>query len=176
MNRCPAVAPVSASGREPAELDPSAEEEARLAEWLEQLRACGQRLTAPRRAILRASLRVRDAFTAEDLLAEARREDRMIALATVYRTLAVVEEAGLLRQTDPEGDRRRYEVATPGEPRAILECQDCGQTLSLDAACLDLRERYLVKQLGFSANQISLRIKAACESQRVKGQCERRPR
>lgn len=157
-------------GPQPSEADLAAV----LDDWVERLRACGQRLTAPRRTILRASMKVAEPFTAEELLTEARREDRMISLATVYRTLSIVEEAGILRQADVPGDKRHYEINTPGVPRAVLECQDCGQTLPLDAACLGLRERYLVKQLGFSANQISLRIRAACERQRSEGRCERR--
>ena len=144
--------------------------------WMERLRACGQRLTAPRRTILRAALHVDGSFTAEDLLAEARREDRMISLATVYRTLSLVEETGILRKAVGEDARRHYEIDKPGAPEAVLECQDCGKKLPLDAACLDLRERYLVKQLGFAANQISLRIRAACEQNRTSGSCDRRGR
>ncbi|MGF1451448.1 MAG: Fur family transcriptional regulator [Opitutales bacterium] len=166
------------SGTSNHEPDGAVDEDAQLDEWFERLRACGQRLTAPRRTILRAALHIGGPFTAEDLLAEARREDRMISLATVYRTLGLVEEAGILRKVDTyDGDERRhYEVDKPGEPRAVLECQDCGATVPLDAACLDLRERYLVKQLGFAANQISLRIRAACERNRREGFCEKSAR
>ncbi|MEO0794455.1 MAG: transcriptional repressor [Verrucomicrobiota bacterium] len=144
-----------------------------LEEWEAQLRRSGQRLTIPRRVILKAMLRLNRTFDADALLAEARREDELISLATIYRTIGLMENCGLLRKAESDGDKQVFEVGSPVGARVYIVCQDCGKTVPMKDDCLDLRERFLSKSLGFSANEISVRVTASCDQHAESGHCDK---
>jgi len=144
------------------------------AEWETQITAAKQRVTAPRRTIIRAILAIPASFNAEELLAVARREDALISLATVYRTITLLLDCGLIRKADGDFEKQRYEQGSPVDTRAYVECGDCGRTVPIeDHQCVNLRERFLVKQRGFSMKNMTLRIRANCDAA-AEGQCEHR--
>lgn len=114
-------------------------------------------------------------FTAEELLVAARRVDRLISHATVYRTLGSLVEAGLLREMPGPRDQRCYAtVRGDGTGVGNIVCSDCEQVFPLSDACLPLREGFLAKQMGFTPRKMTLRIEAACEELRTCGSCGRR--
>lgn len=139
----------------------------------EQLKRAGIRITAPRRIILEAVLAYKRPFTAEDLLARVRKIDGLISHATVYRSLSAFEQSGVLFQTESADGKRRYQGGEPAKTRVYVLCRDCGQTFPLKDDCLDVRQRFLVRQEGFLAQEMTLRIHAECEEYRRKGLCQR---
>src|SRR5512140_2638945 len=58
------------------------------------------RLTAQREAIIETVLNTEQHFTAEQLLKWSRRRDKSVSRATVYRTLPLLTESGLLLEMD----------------------------------------------------------------------------
>src|SRR5947207_15226739 len=58
------------------------------------------RLTSQRQAIIDSVLGTEEHFTAEQLLDWSRRRDRSVSRATVYRTLTLLTESGLVREMD----------------------------------------------------------------------------
>src|SRR5262249_42941588 len=64
--------------------------DALLQEALAYLRESGFRVTKPREVIVRSAISFAEPFHAEDLLAKAREVDRLISLATIYRTLPMM--------------------------------------------------------------------------------------
>ncbi|MFH1498815.1 MAG: transcriptional repressor [Verrucomicrobiota bacterium] len=114
-------------------------------------------------------------FSAEQLLAEARREDRGISQASVYRTLAGLVEAGLLNAFTGPGQLRCYSVVDAGRGGVSnIVCTDCEQIVPMQDDCLPLREGFLARQLGFTPSKMSLRIEASCEELKRTGACARR--
>ena len=55
------------------------------------------RITAQRRAIIESAFETEEHFSAEQLLAWSRRRDKSVSRATVYRTLPLLTESGLVR-------------------------------------------------------------------------------
>lgn len=141
--------------------------EDRLAEWEAHLKKAGHRITAPRRTILRATLGMSRAFDAETLLSHARQEDELISLATVYRSISVLEECDLVRKAERVGDKQLYEVGSQVDTQAYLVCEECGKTTPLHDDCLLLRERLLIKQLGYTVRQFQLRVRVRCSEHPV---------
>lgn len=116
-------------------------------------------------------------FTAEELLVLARRVDRGISHASIYRTLASLVEAGLLREFAGPNDLRCYSLAdTAHAGVSNIVCTDCNKVVPMEDDCLPLREGFLAKQLGFSPQKMSLRIEASCEELRQHGDCARKKR
>jgi len=60
----------------------------------------GLRKTSQRDAIIDAAFTTKEHYTAEDLLAMARKLDRSVSRATVYRTLPLLVESGMLKEMD----------------------------------------------------------------------------
>lgn len=113
-------------------------------------------------------------FSAEQLLAEARREDRGISQASVYRTLGSLVEASLLNEFTGPGQLRCYSVVDAGHGGVSnIVCSDCEQIVPMNDDCLPLREGFLARQLGFTPSKMSLRIEASCDELRRTGACKR---
>ncbi|WP_309383621.1 Fur family transcriptional regulator [Cerasicoccus frondis] len=135
----------------------------RLDEWEILLKQAGHRITAPRRVILQSVLEQSKPFNAEQLLASARRVDELVSLATVYRTIKVLEECDLVREIDGAGDKQFYEIGSGVDTQAYLVCDECGKTTPLHDACLILRERFLIKQMGYTVKQVNLKVRVVCD-------------
>src|SRR5690606_9629097 len=77
----------------------------------EALRQTGGRMTAQRRLIIELLAQTDTQFDAETFYEQAREADRRISLATVYRTLNTLADAGMLqrRYISPEHSRQFFE-------------------------------------------------------------------
>ena len=95
-----------------------------------RLRGSGYRLTPQRELILRAVQRLSHA-TPDEVLAEVRRESSAVNLSTVYRTLEVLEELGLIRHAHLSDRAPTYHSAT-GQDHFHLVCRNCGRITSVD--------------------------------------------
>jgi len=168
----------SAVTRPPAALGsaakPGKQPEALFEEALGFLREGGYRVTKPREVILRAAISFTGPFHAEDLLAKAREIDRLISLATVYRTLPMLLDSRLIREVELNREHRYYEVNREQSPAAFhIVCTDCGQVFQVQDECITLRERFLANRLGFKPSKLNVRIEAACLDLLQLGECRR---
>jgi Fur family ferric uptake transcriptional regulator len=144
-------------------------------EALNYLKEGGFRLTKPREVIVRAAVSFAEPFHAEDLLAKAREMDRLISLATIYRTLPMLLNSHLIREVDLNREHRYYEVNREQSPAAFhIICVDCRQVIQVQDECIMLRERFLANSLGFKPLKLNVRIEATCLDLSEKGTCERR--
>jgi Fur family transcriptional regulator, ferric uptake regulator len=120
----------------PSRLQASAVAESRL-------REVGLRVTRQRVAVLAALLESEDHPTADEMLSRARDRDDSISLATAYRSLAALVEAGLVRKLALESGPARYEMMPATDHDHLLDV-DTGALTELVSPELDaLRERLL---------------------------------
>jgi Fur family ferric uptake transcriptional regulator len=94
------------------------------AQWQAELRARGYRLTPQRQLVLEAVGALGHA-TPEELVAEVRRTASGVNISTVYRTLELLEELGLVRHTHLGHGAPTYSVASDDD-HVHLVCRDCG--------------------------------------------------
>jgi Fur family ferric uptake transcriptional regulator len=90
------------------------------------LREHGVRLTEARKTILDAAVRMHGHFTAEELLERMRNHGIPASKATLYRTLSLLVEKGLLEPREFERGSLRYEVAFGAEHHDHMICTGCG--------------------------------------------------
>jgi Fur family ferric uptake transcriptional regulator len=95
-----------------------------------RLRGSGYRLTPQRELILRAVERLGHA-TPDAVLAEVRRESSAVNVSTVYRTLEVLEELGLVRHAHLS-DRAPTYHSVGGHEHFHLVCRNCHRVISVD--------------------------------------------
>ncbi|OGW40722.1 MAG: ferric uptake regulation protein [Nitrospirae bacterium RBG_13_39_12] len=100
--------------------------------WQGKFRGCGYRLTIPRGAILDVLSKTSKHLSAEDVYLEVHKVYPSIGLTTVYRTLELLVQMGLVFKFDFGDGRARYELAEG--PKGIghhhhLVCTGCGRVI-----------------------------------------------
>jgi Fe2+ or Zn2+ uptake regulation protein len=118
-------------------------------EFVEYLQQSGFRITIPRRVILRAALAFDSDFDAEQLLEKAKSIDPIISLTTIYRTLPILMEAGILIQSVLVDKKQRYRFGSIGSIQIYLECAQCGKVESVPPGCIRFQLLSHLKQYGF---------------------------
>lgn len=133
----------------------------------------GLRMTRQRRQIIAVVFQSDEHFTAEELIVRARRLDPRTSRATVYRTLAMLVEAGVLGEVELGKGQRFFDPNFSGRPdHSHLVCIDCGRVVEFEDSHLEVLEDCLTRRLGFRPSRRSLRIEACCEQLRKEGVCE----
>jgi len=132
------------------------------------------RLTKPRRAIIETVFSTGLHFTAEELLAWAQRRDKSVSRATVYRTLPLLTESGLVRELDFGKDHKLYDPNYAERPQHNhIICQDCGKIFEFESRRIERLGNEISRRLGFSAKTHRLQITATCDEFRRRGTCSK---
>ncbi len=137
----------------------------------------GLRKTAQRDAIIEAAFSTTEHYTAEDLLLMARKVDRSVSRATVYRTLPLLVECGVLREMDFGKDYKFYDPNYIEHPHHMhLICVDCSKIVEFEDQHIELLEDCITKRLGFSPASKTVRIEATCDQLKTMGACRNKKR
>ena len=135
----------------------------------------GLRKTTQRDAIIEAAFSTKDHFNAEDLLAMAKKIDSSVSRATVYRTLPLLVESGLLRELDLGGDTKIYDPNFLEHPtHNHLVCVDCKKIIEFEDINMELLENCITRRLGFSPTNKMVKIEAHCDELKERGICTKR--
>jgi Fur family transcriptional regulator, ferric uptake regulator len=133
------------------------------------------RMTAQRMAIVDAALDTNQHFTADELIVWAQKRDKSVSRATVYRTLPLLTESGLLREMDFGQDSKFYDPNYADYPyHNHIICQDCGKIIEFDSKKISDLEAAIGRKLGFTVKSHRLQIIATCEQFRKFGVCDRK--
>jgi Fur family ferric uptake transcriptional regulator len=132
----------------------------------------GLRRTSQRDAIVRSVFSQDEHFSAEELYDRLHRTSDDISRATVYRTLGLLVEAGLLREIDLGDDHKTYDPNFLDKPsHNHLVCIDCGRVVEFEDAHLELLNDCVTRRLGFRPVRQTIKIEATCEQLRTLGRC-----
>ncbi len=133
------------------------------------------RVTSQRRTIIETAFSTSQHFTAEQLLAWSRRRDKSVSRATVYRTLPLLTESGLVREMDFGKDYKFYDPNYADHPHHNhIICQDCDKIVEFESEKLKQLESEISRRLGFSVQSHRLQISAQCEELRQRGTCAKK--
>lgn len=135
----------------------------------------GLRRTKQRETIIDAAFATHEHFNAEELLEMVRKIDRTVSRATVYRTLSLLVECGLLREVDLGRDLTYYDPNFLDKPQHNhLICKDCDRVVEFEDEHIALLEDCITRRLGFSPATKSIRIEANCSQLARFGVCKNR--
>ena len=136
------------------------------------IRRKGLRRTGQRDLIIKSAFSKDEHFTAEELFERVRKSSNDISRATVYRTLALLVEADLLREIDLGDNHTTYDPNFLDKPaHNHLVCIDCGRVVEFEDTHIDLLNDCVTRRLGFRPVRQSLKIEASCEQLRLNGRC-----
>jgi len=131
------------------------------------------RMTAQRMAIIDTVFSTSEHFTAEQLLEWSRQRDRSVSRATVYRTLPLLTESGLVREMDFGREHKYYDPNYADHPRhSHIICKDCDKIVEFESDKIAALEEEIVSRLGFSVDSERLQITGSCDSLRKLGACK----
>jgi Fur family peroxide stress response transcriptional regulator len=129
---------------------------------IETLRKKGYKATPQRIAICRFALRSRDHPTVQRIYDEARKVHPTVSLATVYKTLQILTEHGLIQELDFPQSQAKFDSYV--EPHINLVCLRCGNIQDLDDdAAREIVERMTAKA-GFERTGQRLDIYGICKA------------
>src|SRR5881398_2187302 len=133
------------------------------------------RLTSQRQAIIDSVFSTDEHFTAEQLLAWTRRRDKSVSRATVYRTLPLLTESGLVREMDFGKDYKFYDPNYAEHPHHNhIICQDCDKIVEFESEKIEQLENEITHRLGFAVKAHRLQITASCEELKKLGACKKK--
>ncbi len=108
----------------------------------------GLRMTEQRRTIARVIAAAEDHPDVEELHARAATQDSRISISTVYRTVRLLEEAGILERHDFKDGRSRYEEASEKHHDHLIDLQSGEIIEFVDEEIERLQER-IAEKLGY---------------------------
>ena len=131
--------------------------------FIEKLRQRGHRLTPQRETVLSVLHQMHDMTTAEDIYERVHAKFKSLDLSTVYRTLDLLVDLGLVVVLDTGAGQRRYELVGVHGMHHNLHCRVCGKVIPADKEAVQPMIDALRRQYGFVAKPGSLTITGLCE-------------
>jgi Fur family ferric uptake transcriptional regulator len=136
---------------------------------MDRMRAQGVRITPQRALIAELLENARDHLDADSVYRLARRSDRGIHRATVYRTLATLKTLRLIDELDlmhMEGDRHFYEVR-PSTLHIHLVCLSCGSVQEPEGRFWESMKGKVFRETGFKPEIVRLEMGGRCSKCRT---------
>lgn len=100
----------------------------RSSDMVSRLRSSGKRIT-PERAVLLRIIEQHAHLDAEEIYHIAQKDRPQIGLATVYRTLTLLKELGIVCATDLGENHEHYEIRS--KDHVHLVCSTCGRVMDI---------------------------------------------
>ena len=143
---------------------PEGPESSPVEKFREFLASKNQRLTHERRIIVEEVFGSHEHFDAEQLVERlsSLKADRRVSRASVYRTLALLEEAGMLRKVTRSNSRDVYEHDYGYPAHDHMICQCCGRLIEFPAEEISKILNRVTKQHGFSMTGHRLEVFGVC--------------
>jgi Fur family ferric uptake transcriptional regulator len=120
-----------------------------------------QRYTDQQRDLVRYIFSQHNHFDADQLIDAMKKAGFHISRATVYRTLAKLVDAGLLRRLEL-GARMCYEHDYGYPQHEHLQCGRCGAMIEFQSPALEAALREVCRQQHFNATGHTLIIRGTC--------------
>ena len=130
------------------------------------LKQKGYKLTPQRRAILNGIIKSEGShLTAEELYDLVKIDCPEIGLATIYRTVQLLEEMCVIRKLDLDDGCSRYELNHEDENHQHhhLICNCCGKVLEVQGDLLEELETIVEKKYNFKIKDHSLKFYGVCD-------------
>lgn len=129
-------------------------------DWDEVLRLHGYRITPQRQLVLEAVNTLGHA-TPEELCAEVQKYAAAVNLSTIYRTLEVLEEVGLVTHAHIGHGAPTYH-SVEEDSHIHLVCDTCSQVESVDAEVAEVFVQILRDKVGFETDVAHVSVHGQC--------------
>ncbi len=123
----------------------------------------GLKTTKQRQTIVDTFFKHKDHVSAEELYVQIRKKDPSIGLATVYRTLRLLVDAGLASVRNFGEGTARYEPSKADSHHDHLICLDCGQIVEFENPKIENLQELVAARHKFQVTNHKLELYGRCQ-------------
>ena len=134
-------------------------------DWDAQLRARGYRVTPQRQLVLEAIGKL-DHATPEKIAADVQKTARGVNISTIYRTLELLDDLGLVTHHHLNDGAPTYHLASDSD-HVHLVCQDCGSVSEVRPEAIKPLITALDQEQGFETDVAHLTVFGRCANCRA---------
>ena len=152
---------------QPAKQPQKVELDEALTQFAQFLESKEMRLTRQRQIVLERLYQLDKHVSADELAMLLRQEKTGVSKATVYRTLGLLEESGLVEANDFRRGHRLYEFANSTNKHDHILCVDGEQVIEFQSKELDELIAKISRSYGYEPVSHTLVVYALCNSCKV---------
>jgi len=130
----------------------------------EFLKTKGLKLTAPRRVILDTIFTYHRHFNVDALYDVIRKDHHNVSRATIYRTMPLLVESGLIKQSLRCQSKDHYEHIHGHDDHFHFLCIKCGNIIEVSSKEIENTLQKLADSKNFKINDYNLGAKGICDS------------
>ena len=127
-----------------------------------RLRARGERMTRPRRAVVAALAAQTGHLTAEEVVDAVAAVDPRVHRASVYRSLEALRTLGLVQHIHVGHGPTVYHLVGAVGAHPHAQCSSCGALVDLPAGLLDDVARHMLAEAGFVLDGAHVALSGQC--------------
>ena len=129
-----------------------------------RLKDAGQKYTPERARILDAIMAIDDIFEADQLQTALRGGDFPVSKATIYRTLKLLQQTGIIQEAPINSEQAHYQLCYGRRPQDLLIRVDTDEVVTIDVPeLIELRDAICAK-MGLEAQAHKLQIFAQAKN------------
>lgn len=121
----------------------------------------GYRLTGPRRALAALIAGQARHFTADDLLGESRRRRLGVTRATIFRSLDVLADLGVVERLDLPSGEHAFVACEPAHHHHVV-CSSCGRTTGVADPGIEKIAEAVGRETGYRIDAHRLELFGLC--------------
>jgi Fur family transcriptional regulator, ferric uptake regulator len=125
------------------------------------LHATEHRVTGQRRLLLEIIRAEGEHLDAEELYRLARRQYPRLSRSTVYRTMRLLRDLGLIDEVHLGEDHHHYEIKAPVHHHHLI-CLRCGQVLEFSSPRTEALASAVARQHGFEIRETRIDLTGYC--------------
>ncbi|MBN2257177.1 MAG: transcriptional repressor [Anaerolineaceae bacterium] len=126
------------------------------------IRSQGRKLTQARKLVFEILEQSREHLDAETIFERARQKNNRIGLATVYRTLALLKEMGLVNEHQFGQDHGHFETVQNNQPHYHFSCIKCGRVMECRYPQVLNLARDLCEKEGLQVLDVAIHLSGYC--------------
>lgn len=123
----------------------------------------GYKLTPQRKALIQVITATQDHLTPATIYEKMRHVHPNIGLVTIYRTLEILTELGLICEVHAGGNCRSYIIGAPQHHHHLI-CSSCGIVVNFTGHYLSTLEQDLSRESGFRIDGHLLEFVGLCQT------------
>jgi Fur family ferric uptake transcriptional regulator len=127
------------------------------------LRARGERMTEPRRAVVNALAGSAEHLSAEEILVDASKSYPGVNRSTIYRALETLTDLGVVQHIHSGRAATLYHLTTESGPHAHATCDGCGLVIDLPGDILETAAGRLRRGAGFVLDPGHVALSGLCK-------------
>ncbi len=126
------------------------------------------RLTSQRKIIFNEFMTRNTHIDTDELFSKMKTIDKNIGLATIYRTLKLLTEAGIVREVKFGNEKPVYEAVIGRTHHDHLICSECGENIEFNDPELEAMQESIAKKYGYQLTGHSMYLTGLCSKCRDK--------